>query len=237
MVSLFVADDESVSSDLGSNLSDTSEHLTLSAESTDTEIVPTSALYTKKSRGGSRPRAIDLWKHSRVHLPHEEERNAHNQKIFYCKYCSWRSVISNAAKHVKNHGVGIEPDAVSLARTAGINTLKASFSNQERVNQSKTEAIARITLKNAVNKASYRAAVARFITACSISHRVVEHKEFKNMCLSLNWMAGHALMKSHSSIPRRIASNFEYQRDLVKSALHNAVSCIQLCTDSWTSSL
>jgi hypothetical protein len=146
-------------------------------------------------------------------------------------------VISNAAKHVKNHGVGIEPDAVLLARTARINTLKASFSNQERVNQSKTKAIARITLKNAVNKASYRVAVARFITACSISHRVVEHKEFKNMCLSLNWMAGHALMKSHSSIPRRIASNFEYQRDLVKSALHNAVSCIQLCTDSWTSSL
>jgi hypothetical protein len=46
------------------------------------------------------------------------------------------------------------------------------------------------------------------------------------MCLSLNWMAGHALMKSHSSIPRRIASNFEYQRDLVKSALHNAMSYI-----------
>jgi hypothetical protein len=60
MVSLFVADDESVSSNLGSNLSDTSEYPTLSAESTDTEIVPTSALYTKKFRGGSRPRAIDL---------------------------------------------------------------------------------------------------------------------------------------------------------------------------------
>jgi hypothetical protein len=133
-------------------------------------------------------------------------------------------VVSNAIKHIRNHGVGVEPDAVSLTHTAGVNTLKASFSNRERVNQSKTEAIARITLKNAVNKASYRVAFARSITACSISHRVVEHKEFKNMCLSLNWMADHALMKSHSSTPRRIASNFEYQRNLVKSALHNAVS-------------
>ena len=57
------------------------------------------------------------------------------------------------------------------------------------------------------------------------------------MCLTLNYEAGHALIRSHSSIPRRIASNFEYQRSLVKEALHEAQSAIQLCTDSWTSGL
>ena len=57
------------------------------------------------------------------------------------------------------------------------------------------------------------------------------------MCLTLNYEADHALIRSHSSIPRRIASNFEYQRSLVIAALHKAQSAIQLCTDSWTSSL
>lgn len=41
------------------------------------------------------------------------------------------------------------------------------------------------------------------------------------MCLTLNYEAEYALIRSHSSIPRRIASNFEYQRSLVKEALHS----------------
>jgi hypothetical protein len=57
------------------------------------------------------------------------------------------------------------------------------------------------------------------------------------MYLTLNYEAGHALIRSHSSIPRRIASNFAYQCSLVKAALHEAQSTIQLCTDSWTSGL
>jgi hypothetical protein len=57
------------------------------------------------------------------------------------------------------------------------------------------------------------------------------------MYLTLNYEAGHALISSHSSIPRRIASNFAYQCSLVKAALHEAQSTIQLCTDSWTSGL
>ncbi|KAM0721329.1 hypothetical protein Q7P37_003033 [Cladosporium fusiforme] len=71
----------------------------------------------------------------------------------------------------------------------------------------------------------------------SQAHNVVESKEFHTMCLTLNYEAGHALVRSHSSIPRRIASNFGYQRSLVKEALHEAQSAIQLCTDSWTSGL
>jgi len=29
-----------------------------------------------------------LWRYSRERLPHEEERNDHGQKLFYCEFCA-----------------------------------------------------------------------------------------------------------------------------------------------------
>lgn len=53
---------------------------------------------------------------------------------------------------------------------------------------------------NAYNKNNFRSAVARLITRQSLAHSVVESKEFRAMCLTLDYEAEHALVCSHLSI-------------------------------------
>ena len=88
-----------------------------------------------------------------------------------------------------------------------------------------------------MNKVGFRNALARLITRLKLKHTIVEYEEFKALCLSLNWQCEKVLLRSHSSIPRRIAANFEYQRSLVKQAIFEGISCVHLATDTWTSGL
>jgi hypothetical protein len=199
------------------------------------ELLPSTI--RKRARKGRAPRAVEAWKHARLHLPHEPERNEHNQKIYYCRYCPWTSVVSNAVRHLRSeHSINVHKSQ-SLRAQVTENVLKASFSRQELLAHKTAEKSTRNILRNACNKTTYRNAVARLITRQSLSHNLVESPEWTAVCLSLNWMAGPCLINSHATIPRRIASNFNYQRGLVKEALSKAISCIQICTDSWTSGL
>lgn len=116
-------------------------------------------------------------------------------------------------------------------------TLSASFSAAEKVSHQQADERTRITLSNAVDSDSYRDAVARLITANSLSHRLVESPEWIAMCLTLNWCARPALIKSHTTVAARIAYNFLQQRELVKEPLKDALSCIHLCTDTWYAGL
>lgn len=190
----------------------------------------------KRPRKGRAPRAVALWSHARSPLPHEPSRAPSGHRWFYCSRCDWESITSNARRRVASYGIHIGQDD-SLQKQAAARSIKASFSAQELAAQARSDEKTRNTLRNACNKGSFRNAVARFVTSQSLAHNVVESREFHAMCLTLNCEAGHALVRSHSSIPRRIASNFKYQRSLVKDALHEAQSAIQLCTDSWTSGL
>lgn len=193
----------------------------------------------KRLKKGPKRRVEELWKHSRAFLPHEEKQNRHGQEMFYCKYCNWRSRtnISNVRNHLKNqHGIMPTKDD-TLRQQATTQALANAFSRQEQRAQSQADDKTRTILRNACNKANFRDAVARLVTSQSLAHNIVESKEFKSMCLTLNSQAAHVLIHSHTTIPRRIASNFQYQRTLVKDTLHRALSVIQLCTDSWTSGL
>ena len=163
----------------------------------------------KRPRKGPAPRAINLWSHARSPLPHEPSRAPSGHRWFYCSRCDWKSIISNARRHLASHGIHVGQDD-SLQKQAAARSIKASFSAQELAAQARTDEKTRNTLRNACNKGSFRNAVARFVTSQSLAHNVVESKEFHAMCLTLNYEAGHALIRSHSSIPRRIASNFEY---------------------------
>lgn len=151
------------------------------------EIPPT--LIRKKQRRGPQPRAIEAWKHARLHLPHEEAYNKHRQKIFYCKYCPWTGVVQNSYRHLRAHQVFVK-EPPSLCEQATANSLKASFSRQELIAQEKAEKSVRNILRNACNKTIYRDAVARLVTSNSLAHNLVESPEWKAVCISLNWMAG-----------------------------------------------
>jgi hypothetical protein len=189
-------------------------------------------LYNKRRPQQRQQRNKETWKYARACLPHESKVDKHGHRWFYCKHCEWRGIISNAAKHLRTHNITIK-EPLTLRQIATENTISASFSKAERLAHSTASEQARNVLINAVNPESYRNAVARLITSKSLSHNLVESPEWMAMCLTLNWCARAALIKSHSSIPARIAENYHYQRGLVKQHLHKAISCIHFCTDTW----
>ena len=90
-------------------------------------------------------------------------------------------------------------------------------------------------LFNVLDKRRFRDALARFIVRANVSYRVVELDEFEELCRALNPQCAQTLLKSHTSIPRQIHSNYERQRRVVALALQSSASCINICTDSWTS--
>jgi hypothetical protein len=113
-------------------------------------------------------------------------------------------------------------------------SLLDSFAAGSKAEQGKKQLILDNILYNAVNKDDLRSKIARLIVSNSLSHRLVESSEFKDVILAANPMAADALFKSHSSIPPRIKANFLQQQQAVKQLLSTSLSYIHLCTDSWT---
>ena len=66
-------------------------------------------------------------------------------------------------------------------------------------------------LRNAASKEDFRNALARYVTACSISHKSVTSKEFRSLILTVNPEAAHVLLRSSSSLGSRITRNFRAQ--------------------------
>lgn len=64
---------------------------------------------------------------------------------------------------------------------------------------------------------------------------MVEWEEFHGLCLTLNFTVDKRLIRSYSAVLRRIASEYEYQKALVKDYLQRAQFCCYFCTDTWTS--
>jgi hypothetical protein len=190
-------------------------------------------LFKKKARVGRYPRAKEAWKHARQPLPWEDKRNKHGHRLFYCQYCEWTDIISNVPKHLhKQHGIIILQQP-SLRQQAHSNAIKAGFAQQELQAQELMDKKVKNILKNAFCKDRYEEAVARLIARGSLSHRLIELPEWSAMVAALNWTVANRINTSHSSIPPRIRSSFEREQLRIKQHLHQSLSCIHLCTDSW----
>jgi hypothetical protein len=63
-------------------------------------------------------------------------------------------------------------------------------------------------LRNAVQKQSFRNALTRYVTACSISYHLVVSNEFRALILTVNPEAERVLLCSSSSLSSRIVRNF-----------------------------
>ena len=123
-------------------------------------------------------------------------------------------------------GVGDKISQRTVQQRATTQALAIAFSNQERIAHTQADERARLLLRNACDKNTFRNAVARLVSSQPLAHSIVESKEFKAMCLALNHQAGYVLIHSDTTTTRRIASNFEYQRSLTKAALYRASSAI-----------
>jgi hypothetical protein len=91
-----------------------------------------------------------------------------------------------------------------------------------------------VVLRSAARKQSFRNALARYVTACSISHKSVVSKEFKALILAVNPQAEYVLLRSSSSLSSRIIRNFRAQQEEVIRYLHDdIISCFHISTDTW----
>jgi hypothetical protein len=63
-------------------------------------------------------------------------------------------------------------------------------------------------LRNAAQKQQFRNALARYVTACSLSHKSVISKEFAALILTADPEADHILLRSSSSLVSRVIRNF-----------------------------
>jgi hypothetical protein len=163
-----------------------------------------------------------------MRLPHEPERNRHYQKLFYCKQCDYCQPIQNAEQHLRSsHGVRLQ----RISASPILDALQRQKEKGESLSRTAQEKL----LFNVLDKRRFRDALARFIVRANVSHRIVELDEFGELCRALNPQCAQTLLKSHTSIPRQIHSNYERQRRVVAQALQSSASCINICTDSWTS--
>lgn len=168
------------------------------------------------------------WTYARARLPHEPERNRHYQKLFYCKQCDYCQPIQNAEQHLRSsHGVRLQ----RITASPILDALQRQKEKGESLSRTTQEKL----LFNVLDKRRFRDALARFIVRANVSHRVVELDEFGELCRALNPQCAQTLLKSHTSIPRQIHSNYERQRRVVAQTLQSSASCINICTDSWTS--
>ena len=89
-------------------------------------------------------------------------------------------------------------------------------------------------LRNATQKQSCCNALARFVTACSISHKSVVSAEFKALIMTVNPEAEHVLLRSNSSLSLRIVRNFRTQQEeVIRYLCDDTISCFHISTDTW----
>lgn len=188
------------------------------------------SLKCKRSSCSNTKEVHPAWTYARTRLPHEPERNRHYQKLFYCNKCDYCQPIQNAEEHLRSsHGVRLQRITASPILDA--------LQRQKEKGESLTRTAQEKLLFNVLDKRRFRDALARFVVRANVSHRIVELDEFEELCRALNPQCAQILLKSHTSIPRQIHSNYERQRSVVALALQSSASRINICTDSWTSGI
>lgn len=192
---------------------------------------------SKRKRGvvktGRWQKDVQMWKYSRNRLPHEEERNDHGQRLFYCEFCTWCNTSSNAAAHLKTHGVLVGRAIVQPGERLQNQSIEQGLRNMVSKKETDDAVRARVVMKNAVDKQRFRNAVTRFVTTCSLSHLSVTSEAFKDMILAANPQAGHALINAATTLRPRIKRQFEEQQLVVIEWLTRSLSCFHISTDTW----
>jgi hypothetical protein len=173
-----------------------------------------------------------LWRYSRERLLHEEERNDHGQKLFYCEFYVWYNISSNAAGYLRTYGI-FTGRAISQPTEPQRNqSIKQGLQNMAYKRATDDAVRASVIMKNAVDKQRFRNAVTRFVTSYSLSHLSVTSQTFKDMILATNPEAGHALINAATTLRPRIKRQFEEQQLVVIEWLTRSLSCFHISTDT-----
>jgi hypothetical protein len=116
-----------------------------------------------------------LWKHSRAQLPYETEKEDHEHKIFYCTgdNCDWKGPSGNASRHLRKHAIFVGKYSATPSTIAQALSLQQGLQNMAVKHAESRHDQVFTVLRNAAQKQSFRNALTRYVTACSISHHSV----------------------------------------------------------------
>ncbi|KAF7448758.1 Dimer-Tnp-hAT domain containing protein [Pyrenophora tritici-repentis] len=230
---------------IASFLNDADSQSQSSAPPTPSPVIPateTGAQFLKRKRGSSTPhrglgqKDKSVWKHARARLPYEAERDDHGHQIFYCAEgnCNWKGPSSNAARHLRKHAIFVGRFSATPSTIAQANNLQQGLHNMATKHAESSHNQTVTVLRNAAQKQPFRNALARFVTACSISHKSVVSDEFKALIIAVNPEAEHVLLRSSSSLSSRIVRNFRAQQEeVIRYLCDDTISCFHISTDTW----
>lgn len=220
--------------------------MTIESMRLDQSPTPSSAAEAATTEGkyregikGKKPLAHKLWSHSKGPDNELPLRNKHRQRIFYCKHCNTFAPSPNLdsiRRHLtKDHGLVLEEDERKLAMQVK-GSLEAFWRNKtaetdiDSREDDLTNKLERILDQDAIDFA-----LVTLITRRNLPYFCVQWPELHALVSLLNPAAGKNIVRSLTTVPRRIASEFERQKQLLKAALQASRSLIHFNVDTWTS--
>jgi hypothetical protein len=147
--------------------------------------------------------------------------------------CNWKGPSSNAARHLRKHAIFVGRFSATPSTIAQANSLQQGLHSMAMKHAESSHDQTVTVLRSAAQKQLFRNALARFVTACSISHKSVVSNEFKSLIMAVNPEAEHVLLRSSSSLSSRIVRNFRAQQEeVIRYLCDDTISCFHISTDT-----
>jgi hypothetical protein len=177
-----------------------------------------------------RPRTSWVWQHMPGPLNTVYFKEHH--VYWRCQYCPREYKESGGttiiANHLKTHDI-FDTQKGQRATNQQLSILTA-FQHGEQ-----SQAKRRRIIDNSINPATLKQVLVRWIARCSVSFRMIERSEFRDLLYLLNPDINTWLPTSHVTIQNWTMEAYQYEKLQVQQALQSAQSKIHFTIDLWTS--
>jgi hypothetical protein len=177
-----------------------------------------------------RPRTSWVWQH--MPGPSNTVYFKEHHVYWRCQYCPREYKESGGttiiANHLKTHDI-FDTQKGQRATNQQLSILTA-FQHGEQ-----SQAKRRRIIDNSINPATLKQVLVRWIARCSVSFRMIERSEFRDLLYLLNPDINTWLPTSHVTIQNWTMEAYQYEKLQVQQALQSAQSKIHFTIDLWTS--
>ena len=199
----------------------------------DSELRDSEPSTNTKKRKARSIICTDLWEESRDPHGNEPTRNAHRQRIFYCKKCTFKQSAHNRIrKHLLTHGIRIDtlPSEKKVAVEGSIEGLFGKQKAHEEGRNIEQEK----HLKAAINKEAYNEALIQLIARRGLPLSIPDWAEIYTLIYSINYMAVDIVMQSRSLVPQQLDNSFHLHQSAITKRLQTSLSLIHFTIDLWS---
>ena len=199
----------------------------------DSELPDAEPSINTKKRKARSIICTDLWEESRDPHGNEPARNAHKQRIFYCKKCTFKQTAYNRIReHLLTHGIRIaaQPSEKKVVVEGSIEGLFGKQKAREEGRNIEQEKY----LKAAVNKKAYNEALIQLIARRGLPLSVPDWAELYTLIHSINYMAVDIVMQSRSLVPQQLDDSFHLHQSAIMKRLQASLSLIHFSIDLWS---